>query len=76
MGAEGLPVYGVVCIVGGPAPSHIIGGADDKLKRKPSLDLSSVRPVVHSPSLSLILSLSHARARALPRVVLFADKPA
>lgn len=45
MGVEGLP-YSVVCIVGGPAPSHIIiGGADDKLKRKPSLGPSS-RPVV------------------------------
>jgi hypothetical protein len=39
MGAEGL-LYGVVCIVGEPAPSHIIGGADNKLKRKPSLDPS------------------------------------
>lgn len=39
--------YGVVCIVGEPAPSHIIiGGADDKLKRKPSLDPSW--PVVFS----------------------------
>lgn len=53
--AEGLP-YGVVCIVGGPAPSHvIIGGADDKLKRKPSLHPSS-QPVVFFLSLSLTRS--------------------
>jgi len=80
MGAEGLP-YGVVCIVGGPAPSHNIGGADDKLKRKPSLDLSS-RPVVFSLdrslsiSFTLSLSLSHAIFLSLAHAcgIPFADK--
>lgn len=63
---------GVVCIVGGPAPSHNIGGADDKLKRKPSLDLSS-RPVVLSLSPSVCLTPSFSRSLACV-VKPFADK--